>query len=230
MPLMVGAENPFEVWVNYLGTDGYNRHFVRQTSTDSLKKLKNQIGLHDDVNWIEIGHPRMEAAPGDNAGQYRGGRMKLVPTAKYIIHATSNHEVDEDGNLIWVDHYPDLTGKEILEVIEGFFLHPDFLGFQPKEGEFPRVNRKEDVNQLVEEILRRFQSQELQSIGGWASNLPLHIKVLMAALLVVTLLTAIAGGIHPAIVNWDRATNWMDGTYQNLLESVTPFLDSFTQE
>ena len=224
--VVVDAENPFTVDVNYLDTDGYNRHFVWQTSTDSLKKLKNRIGIPDDVNWIEIGHPRMEVAPvdmpmGDNAGQYRGGRMKLVPNAKWVIYATSNDEEDEDGGSSWVEHTRTLTGKESLEVIEGFFLHPDFLGFQPKEGEFPRVNRKEDVNRLMEEIHRRFQSQELQSIGGWASNLPLNIKVLMAALLVVTLLTAIAGGIYPATVNWDRATNWMDGTYQNLLESVT---------
>ena len=65
--------------------------------------------------------------------------------------------------------------------------------------------------------------------GRWASNLPLHIKVLMAAMLVI-LLTAIASGIYFATVSWDRTTNWTDETYQNLLESVTPFLDSFTQE
>ena len=81
------------------------------------------------------------------------------------------------------------------------------------------------------EIYRKLMLIDLfqTEYGGWASNLPLHIKVLVAALL-VTLLTAIAGGIYFATVNWDRATNWMDGTYQNLLESVTPFLDSFTQE
>ena len=142
-----------------------------------------------------------------------------------------------------------------MEVIEDFVLHPDFLGFQPKEGEFPSVTENEDVDRLMEAIHRRFQSQqrepsiffsivsesqELQSIGGWASNLPLHIKVLLMAalllwlfwllLLLVTLLTAIAGRIYLPTINWDRATNWMDGTYQNLLESVTPFLDGFTQE
>ena len=86
-------------------------------------------------------------------------------------------------------------------------------------------------NPGVLEIYRRMMAIELfqTQYGGWVSNLPLHIKVLMAALL-VTLLTAIAGGIYLATVNWDRATNWMDGTYQNLLESVTPFLDGFTQE
>ena len=117
--VVVDDENPFTVDVNYLDTDGYNRHFVWQTRTDSLKKLKNRIGLPDDTDWIEIGHPIMEVAPvdmpmGDNAGQYRGGRMKLVPTAKYIIHATSNHEVDEDGNLInWQNHSPDLTESQV---------------------------------------------------------------------------------------------------------------------
>ena len=184
---------------------------------------------------------------GDNRGETR--RMKLAPNARWHIHASSDDE-DQDGNLInWQNHSPHLTESQVLEVIEEFFMHPDFVGFQPKEGEFPSVTENQDVSRLMEAIHRRFQSQqressiffpivsesqELQSIGGWeyvgwASNLPLNIKVLMAALL-VTLLTAMAGGIYPATVNWDRATNWMDGTYQNLLESVTPFLDSFTQE
>ena len=35
---------------------------------------------------------------------------------------------------------------------------------------------------------------------------------------------------HFATVSRDRTTNWTDETHQNLLESVTPFLDSFTQE
>ena len=55
--------------------------------------------------------------------------------------------------------------------------------------------------------------------GRWVSNLPLHIKVLMAAMLVI-LLTAIAGGIYFATISWDRTTNWTDKTNQNLLESV----------
>ena len=57
--------------------------------------------------------------------------------------------------------------------------------------------------------------------GGWVSNLPLHIKVLVAVMLVL-LLTIIGVGIYFATVNWDRATNWMDETYQNLLEGLTP--------
>ena len=86
-------------------------------------------------------------------------------------------------------------------------------------------------NHDMMEIYRKLMLIDLfqTHYGGWVSNLPLHIKVLVAALL-VTLLTAIAGGVYLTTVNWDRATNWMDGTYQNLLESVTPFLDSFTQE
>ena len=55
--------------------------------------------------------------------------------------------------------------------------------------------------------------------GRWVSNLPLHIKVLMAAMLVI-LLTAIAGGIYFATVSWDRTTNWTDKTNQNPLEKV----------
>ena len=65
--------------------------------------------------------------------------------------------------------------------------------------------------------------------GGWVSNLPLHIKVLMAVMLIM-ILAVIGIGIYFATVNWDRATNWMDETFQNLKEKVTPLLDHFTQE
>ena len=65
--------------------------------------------------------------------------------------------------------------------------------------------------------------------GGWVSNLPLHIKVLMAVMLIM-ILAAIGIGIYFATVNWDRATNWMDKTFQDLMEKVTPLLDHFTQQ
>ena len=65
--------------------------------------------------------------------------------------------------------------------------------------------------------------------GGWVSNLPLHIKVLMAVMLIM-ILAAIGIGIYFATVNWDRATNWMDKTFQDLMEKVIPLLDHFTQE
>ena len=142
MGLTVSAEKPFEVRVNYLDTDGYNQHFVRETFTDSLKKLKKRLGLPDEVNWIEIDHPRMEVAPadmpmGDYSGETERRKWKLVPSAQWEIHASSDDGEDAEGNLInWVDHSPDLKKKEVLKVIEEFFLHPDFLGFQSKE-EFP---------------------------------------------------------------------------------------------
>ena len=53
--------------------------------------------------------------------------------------------------------------------------------------------------------------------------------VLMAVVLII-ILAAIGIGIYFATVNWDRATNWMDETFQNLMEKVTPILDHFTQE
>ena len=65
--------------------------------------------------------------------------------------------------------------------------------------------------------------------GGWVSNLPLHIKVLMAVMLIM-ILAVIGIGIYFATVNWARATNWMEESFQNLMEKVTPILDHFTQE
>ena len=65
--------------------------------------------------------------------------------------------------------------------------------------------------------------------GGWVSNLPLHIKVLMAVMLIM-ILAVIGIGIYFATVNWDKATNWMDKTFQDLMEKVTLLLDHFTQE
>ena len=52
-------------------------------------------------------------------------------------------------------------------------------------------------NPGVLEIYRKMMLIDLfqTEYGGWVSNLPLHIKVVMAAML-VTLLTAIAGGIY----------------------------------
>ena len=108
-------------------------------------------------------------------------------------------------------------GEEWLENTETTFSD------MPIEPEVDNPGMLEIYKKLM--LIDLFQTE----YGGWVSNLPLHIKVLVAALL-VTLLTAIAGGVYLTTVNWDRATNWMDGTYQNLLESVTPFLDGFTQE
>ena len=106
MPLHVGDSNPFEVWVNY-STDGMvgqrnNRHFVRQTSTDSLKKLKNQIGLPDVVNHIEIGRPMVRVAPadlpmGDNTGE---NIQEWRLADNWQIYASSDDGLDQDGNLI----------------------------------------------------------------------------------------------------------------------------------
>ena len=53
--------------------------------------------------------------------------------------------------------------------------------------------------------------------------------VLMAVMLII-ILAAIGIGIYFATVNWDRATNWMDKTFQDLMEKVTLLLDHFTQE
>ena len=66
-------------------------------------------------------------------------------------------------------------------------------------------------NPGVLEIYRRMMAIELFQYGGWVSNLPLHIKVLMAALLVMVLTV----GIYSATVNLAKASNWMDETYQN---------------
>ena len=108
-------------------------------------------------------------------------------------------------------------GKEWLGNTDTTF--PDM----PIEPEVDNPGMLEVYRKLM--LIDLFQTE----YGRWVSNLPLHIKVLMAAMLVI-LLTAIAGGIYVASVNWDRATSWMDRTYQNLLESVTPLMDSFTQE
>ena len=108
-------------------------------------------------------------------------------------------------------------GKEWLEKTDTTFAD------MPIEPEVDNPGMLEVYRKLM--LIDLFQTE----YGRWVSNLPLHIKVLMAAMLVI-LLTAIAGGIYVASVNWDRATSWMDRTYQNLLESVTPLMDSFTQE
>ena len=108
-------------------------------------------------------------------------------------------------------------GEEWLENTETTFSD------MPIEPEVDNPGMLEVYRKLM--LIDLFQTE----YGRWVSNLPLHIKVLMAAMLVI-LLTAIAGGIYVASVNWDRATSCMDRTYQNLLESVTPLMDSFTQE
>ena len=108
-------------------------------------------------------------------------------------------------------------GEEWLENTQTTFTD------MPIEPEVDNPGMLEVYRKLM--LIDLFQTE----YGRWVSNLPLHIKVLMAAMLVI-LLTAIAGGIYVASVNWDRATSWMDRTYQNLLESVTPLMDSFTQE
>ena len=81
---------------------GYNRHFVRRTSTDSLEKLKNQIGLPDVVNHIEIGHPSVRVAPadlpmGDNTGE---NIQEWRLADNWQIYASSDDGLDQDGNLI----------------------------------------------------------------------------------------------------------------------------------
>ena len=93
----------------------------------------------------------------------------------------------------------------------------------------PIENEVDDPGMV--EIYRKMMLIDLfqTHYGGWVSNLPLHIKVLMAVMLIM-ILAAIGIGIYFATVNWDRATNWMDKTFQDLMEKVTPLLDHFTQE
>ena len=95
--------------------------------------------------------------------------------------------------------------------------------------DMPIEHEVDDLGVL--EIYRKMMLIDLfqTHYGGWVSNLPLHIKVLMAFMLIM-ILAAIGIGIYFATVNWDRATNWMDETFQNLKEKVTPLLDHFTQE
>ena len=95
--------------------------------------------------------------------------------------------------------------------------------------DMPIEHEVDDLGVL--EIYRKMMLIDLfqTHYGGWVSNLPLHIKVLMAVMLIM-ILAAIGIGIYFAAVNWDRATNWMDETFQNLKEKVTPLLDHFTQE
>ena len=87
-------ENPFEFIVDYLDTDGYNGHFVRKTSTDPLKKLINRIGLTNNVNWIEIYHPRMKVAPADMPmgdaiqERQREGNWFQMPSGRYMQSLT----------------------------------------------------------------------------------------------------------------------------------------------
>ena len=68
----------------------------------------------------------------------------------------------------------------------------------------------------------------LTHLGGWASNLPLHNKVLMAVMLFM-ILAVIGVRIYFATVNWNRANNCMDESFRNLL--LHPFwIHNFTHE
>ena len=100
-------------------------------------------------------------------------------------------------------------GEEWLENTETTFSD------MPIEPEVDNPGMLEIYKKLM--LIDLFQTE----YGGWVSNLPLHIKVLVAVMLVL-LLATIGVGIYFATVNWDRATNWMDETYQNLLEGLTP--------
>ena len=95
---------------------------------------------------------------GDNTGE-NIQEWRVLPN--WQIYASSDDGLDQDGNFInWQIHNSDLTESQVLEVIEEFFMHPDFLELQPKEGEFPSVTENLDVNRLMEAIHRRFLSQE----------------------------------------------------------------------
>ena len=78
-------------------------------------------------------------------------------------------------------------------------------------------------NPGVLEIYRRMMAIELfqTQYGGWVSNLPLNIKVLMAVMLVMVL----AVGIYSATVNWARASNWMDEYKSKLYEEAVELLE-----
>jgi len=223
MPLHMSADDPFEVGVNYLDSDGHIQYFCQETEANLFQKLKNRLNLPAEVNWIEIGCQRIEVAPAkttedsqevesnkdevkcsryhldspyqwllglwsklmlllgwwtavqpstvsdtpageDSTRETESRKWKLDPSAQWEICASSDSGEDAEGELInWVDHSPDVTEEEAREIIEEFFLDPDFLGFQANEGEFPTVTNNEDIYPLVEAIHWRIcQNQKRQ--------------------------------------------------------------------
>merc|ERR1711974_319894 len=98
---------------------------------------------------------------GNDTRQTERRKWKLDPNAQWEIFASYDGGEDAGGDFInWVDHSPDLTEKEAREVIEEFFLDPDFLGFQPEAEEFPAVSSNEDIERLVEAIYWRISQNE----------------------------------------------------------------------
>ena len=106
-------------------------------------------------------------------------------------------------------------GEEWLEHTETTFRDMPICSCSCRHAQVDDPGMLEVYRKLM--LIDLFQTE----YGGWVSNLPLHIKVLVAVMLVL-LLATVGVGIYFATVNWDRATNWMDETYQNLLEGLTP--------
>jgi len=217
----MSAEDPFQVGVNYLDSDGHNQFFCQETEANLFQKLKNRLDLPPEVNWIEIGSRRIEVAPakmtedtqevdsnkdevkcsryhldspyqwllglwsklmlllgwvavqpstvsdtpsGEDTRETERRKWKLDSNAQWEICASSDSGEDAEGELInWVDHSPDVTEEEAREIIEEFFLDPDFLGFQTNDGDFPTVTNNEDIYPLVEAIHWRIcQNQKRQ--------------------------------------------------------------------
>ena len=73
MPLHMSADDPFQVGVNYLDSDGHNQFFCQETETNLFQKLKNRLDLPAEVNWIEIGCQRIEVAPAKTTEALAGG-------------------------------------------------------------------------------------------------------------------------------------------------------------
>ena len=221
MPLHMSADDPFQVGVNYLDSDGHIQYFCQETEANLFQKLKNRLDLPAEVNWIEIGSRRIEVAPAkmaedtqevdsnkdevkcsryhldspyqwllglwsklmlllgwvavqpstvsdtpsgeDSTRETESRKWKLDPNAQWEISASDFGEDGEGEILYWMDHSPDVTEEEAREIIEEFFRDPDFLGFQPNDGDFPTVTSNEDIYLLVEAIHWRIcQNQKRQ--------------------------------------------------------------------
>ena len=121
------------------------------------------------TNWVPVnytdahGHQHFFHQEVTEVWKLGAGEGSLFQKLKNRIGAPAEVdyiEIDrpEDGLTITatigshIHNLPHHTQQETRDIIVEFFLDPDFLGFHPEIGEFPAVERNEDIYPFIQAI------------------------------------------------------------------------------
>ena len=154
MVLFLCPDYPNELQFSYIDHNGQRTYFIRWLKINIFEKVRKDLGLPEDVNFIEfekedmIKPPNPELPVGDTGLEPDHPTFQRVPNLDWTIIASSGVLGD------FVDHSPapmDLTdsrdSQTVSEKLCEILLSKDYCGFE-------KITSSQDPNRIAEDIHR----------------------------------------------------------------------------